>query len=309
MHTTTDCLVTPLPLYGFLAVEGARTVEFLQAQLSCDLREATPARVLPGAWCSIKGRVLASLLLRVADPARVVLRLRADLAAGTCDALNRYAALSRVKLVAEPALVCIGLLGAGARALLETRLGAVPAERHATAAGAHDSIVVQRDAAGRMFELWVPAVTANEVRDALRGASADGGVADWLHALARAGIAEVQHDTRELFLPQMLGYDSDGTVSFRKGCYPGQEVVARAHYKGAVKRHLVLLLAEGGACPAPGSELFAGERAAGTVVEGASDRAGRIAVLAVLAQDALQHGPLRSAQGLALHPAPADPVL
>jgi hypothetical protein len=309
MSGSTDCIVTPLPLYAFLSVEGTRAVDFLQAQLSCDLREARPGRVLAGAWCNIKGRVVANLLLRIPEPGRVLLRLRADLASSTCAALNRYAALSRVKLVAEPGCACIGVLGSGARAHVEERLGAAPGERLAAADGAHDAFVVQRDSAGTVLEVWAPAAAADALLQELRGAATPGTAADWLHALVTAGLAEVQHDTRELFLPQMLGYDADGTVSFRKGCYPGQEVVARAHYKGAVKRHLVLLGTAGGDCPAPGAELFADARPCGNIVECAPARDGRLAALAVLSEDALAAGAVRTAQGLVLQPAPPTPVL
>jgi folate-binding Fe-S cluster repair protein YgfZ len=82
----------------------------------------------------------------------------------------------------------------------------------------------------------------------------------------------------------MLGYDTDARVSFRKGCYTGQEIVARAHYKGGVKRHLQRLLGRGQP-PAPGSALERAGVSAGTIVESAASAEGCCEVLAVIADD------------------------
>ena len=118
----------------------------------------------------------------------------------------------------------------------------------------------------------------------LREVLPEGSGNDWRLALVRAGIAEIRSATCELFLPQMLGYDSDGRVSFRKGCYTGQEIVARTHYKGGVKRHLHRL--EGRSePPVPGTALEFRGQSAGTVVESAVSGEGTCEVLAVLADD------------------------
>ena len=272
---------TALPLYALLTVHGARTRDFLQGQLTCDMREASAERVLSGAWCTVKGRVVASMLVWAESGERVWLRLRSDLAAGTAQAMQRYAALSRVKL--EPGeLACIGVLGEDAREQLAARLGACPREG-LQACRVDEAVLVQRDKNGELYELWVPSqsVDAWLARLALPAGSEQA----WRLALIRRSLAEVQAATRESFLPQMLDYDSDGTVNFRKGCYTGQEIVARTHYKGSVKRRLVLLEGDTGECPAPGSELRDANRAAGNVVDSASDGPGRCAVLAVLAEE------------------------
>ena len=99
--------------YDFLQVEGARALPFLQGQLTCNVQEATPAAVLPGAHCTPKGRVISSFLLWAQTPESVLLRLRADIAEQSAGVLARYAALSRVR-VTRADLACIGLLGDGA---------------------------------------------------------------------------------------------------------------------------------------------------------------------------------------------------
>lgn len=271
---------TPLAEYAFLAVDGAKAAEFLQGQLTCDLRQAGSGHVLRGAWCSPKGRVLCSLLVWQPEPARVLLRLREDLADDTAAQLQRYGQFSRVRIARAP-LGCIGLAGAVPDA---------PAEGSVQPEG--DGFVVARDAAGERQELWVPLESVDGWVARLWGPRERITPGSWTLARLRAGDAEVQAATRELFLPQMLGYDANGTVSFRKGCYTGQEVVARAHYRGGVKRHLAHLRGEGPP-PAPGSELLAGERKAGTVVESAPCDGG-FELLAVLTDEVIDAG----AQGL-----------
>jgi folate-binding protein YgfZ len=283
----TDARLVALPAYAFLQVDGARAVEFLQGQLSCDMRAANPARTIGGAWCSIKGRVLAHFLVRVRTAEQVLMRLHADLAQDTCTALARYAALSRVRItVATPPMSCLGVYGAGAREAVRALCGQLAEEPLASAPCQDDVLVVQRDGAGNLFELWCPApAAAAGIRTALAAAGA-GDESAWRAALARARLAEVQYATRDRFLPQMLAYDLDGTVSFRKGCYTGQEVVARAHYRGAVKRHLQHLRAVGaGPIPAPGDDVLDGERVAGTVVEAGRSASGAIELLAVVADE------------------------
>ena len=83
--------------YAFLQVEGAKALPFLQGQLTCNVQDATPAGVLPGAYCTPKGRVIASFLLWARSPDSVLLRLRADIADDTATVLGKYAALSRVR--------------------------------------------------------------------------------------------------------------------------------------------------------------------------------------------------------------------
>ncbi len=97
-----------------------------------------------------------------------------------------------------------------------------------------------------------------------------------------AGIPQVYPETRELFLPQMLNLDTLGGIDFKKGCYPGQEIVARTHYLGQVKRRMFRYRLENAGRPAPGSVVVTNDEQSGTVVDAASDAAGHWQVLAVV---------------------------
>ena len=273
--------------YAFLQVEGAKALPFLQGQLTCNVQDATPAGVLPGAYCTPKGRVISSFLLWAQTPDSVLLRLRADIAEDTATVLGKYAALSRVR-VARADMACIGLLGAGLETELHTLFPDWPAQPRALrAAGA--CRILRRDGEPAQFEIWTPRSEAAALWEALASRVPVADAEHWRLALVRAGTAEVQHATVDQFLPQMLGYDTRGAVSFRKGCYTGQEIIARTHYKGGVKRRLQRLGGTGATCPAVGTELLHrdGGRAVGSVVECAMDGESRFELLAVLADEAL----------------------
>jgi len=290
-----------LPEYGFVAVEGANACQFLQGQLSCNVPEAAPDRVLPGACCTIKGRVISSFLVWRPTPERIVLRLRTDIIDSTIAVLNKYAVFSRVRIApVQPGLCCIGLLGGDLNAALAPWFSAAPATMGGVAT--HDGMhLVRRDERGMAMELWLEAGRLDEMSAALTQRLSIAAAGDWHLALVRAGAAEIREATRDQFLPQMLGYEYGGALSFRKGCYTGQEIVARTHYKGTLKRHLQRFECRAGEPPLPGEELreAISGRLAGAIVEVAPSAAGSWELLAVVADEALGSG-LQTAAASAL---------
>jgi len=299
-----------LEQYGFLAVEGARAIPFLQGQLTCNMSDATADSALPGAFCSPKGRVLGNFLLWVQSPERVFLRMRADILDATAEVLTRYAALSRVRVAAEPQLHCIGLLGDGLAELIAPLLQDWPPQPRMLRATAHGCIVRPEDSKFR-YEIWASAEQLTSLWRLLDTALPSGDQQAWRLDLIRCGSADIQTQTRDQFLPQVLGYDRYA-VSFRKGCYTGQEIIARTHYKGQVKRHLQRFCADRGDSPAVGSELFQGEpaRVVGTVVECAARTSTGFELLAITADDAIgqDRERIRTSSGQTLDLLPIAPV-
>lgn len=277
-------LMMALDDYAFITVEGARALPLLQGQFTCDVNHASPSCVIEGAYCTPKGRVIANFLLWAATPERVVLRLRSDIVEPTMSVLSRYAALSRVTLQREM-LVCTGVLGDGITAIGAGFFGDWPCEPLAMVS--HDAHqVVQCDEVGRRFEIWSSPDALPELHHMLANCCTMAPSTHWRLALVRERKAEIVAATAGEFLPQMLGYDRGDMVSFRKGCYTGQEVVARARYKGSVKRRLYRLTGSSPYCPAPGSSLRQpGTGApAGIVIDSAADGV-QIELLAVLGSD------------------------
>jgi folate-binding protein YgfZ len=140
-------------------------------------------------------------------------------------------------------------------------------------------------------QLFVVVAPKNDER---ARALARGTLDDWHRALIRAGIPTIVAATQEAFVPQMANLDLVGGVSFRKGCYPGQEIVARTQYRGGLKRRMALAHVEGDV-PTPGQSVFSpafGDQSAGTVVNAAPDPAGGHDLLVVAQIESLREGAL-----------------
>ncbi|MNZ98052.1 tRNA-modifying protein YgfZ [compost metagenome] len=213
--------------------------------------------------------------------------------------LKKYAVFSKATLTDESAAWARFGLQGGDAALQALGLD-VPAAAGSTVR--HDGLIAIAVSAGRV-ELWVPADKADSVRQALAAALPEGSLDNWLLGQIRAGIGQVMGPTRELFIPQMINLQAVDGVSFKKGCYTGQEIVARMQYLGRLKRRLYRLQLEGGELPAAGSELFSPVHGSSVgEVALAARGANGIELLAVLQDNAVEDGRLHlgSLEGPAL---------
>lgn len=275
-----------MPSLAALAVTGADARSFLQGQLSSDLTEVTAVCGQLSAWHDAKGRVLAVLRVLPWDDG-FLLVMPAALRETVGKRMRMYVLRARVQLQDGPPIH--GLAGETGHEWLAGR-GFDVADAPLGAAVA-DGVAVLRlpGVAG-----WL---VAGELLDDDAGDDPHA-VASWELAEIQAGIPEVYPRTSGQFVAQMLNLDQVGAVSFTKGCYPGQEIVARAHHLGRVKRRARLLRAAG-APPAPGESLA---ESAGTVVR-AAVAADHCLVMAIVAEDAA--GPFALADGRPLEPIPA----
>lgn len=297
--------ITPLAIYGLLEAHGPDGAKFLQGQLTCDVREVGPDRSTPGAYCTQKGRMLTSFQLLQRDADRLWLRMHGDLLENSAKTLGKYAVFSKVKLAARPDIVGFGLHGAGTAALLRQLLGAVPNAQNGTAL-AGDVLLLQRDAAGEWFECWMPATVADDFWQRARTQAEPAGTEFWRWLVLRSGFGEIGAATAELFIPQMLNYHLNGAVNFKKGCYTGQEIVARTHYRGQVKRHVLHASLAAAIAPAPGSEVLgASGHAVGNVVDAVLADDGQCELLAVVSDNDAATAAVRLADVVAaLQPLP-----
>jgi tRNA-modifying protein YgfZ len=262
--------VAPLSHNALLSVTGDDATAFLHGQFTNDVQALDVGHAQWNGWCSPKGRLLATfVLLKRAEG--YLLMLPAELAAPIAKRLSMFVLRSKVK-VAEV-----------------TR-------EHAMFGAVHRDLPGALQVGDRISVLVV---------DKDFHVPVNGTEADWDHALIDAGIPVILAATQDAFVPQMVNFELVGGVSFRKGCYPGQEIVARTQYRGILKRRMARAHVEGGS-PQPGQPVYGvafGEQAAGQIVNvAASDTAGHD--LLVCAQiESLRAGDLRlgSPDGPALH--------
>jgi len=283
---------TPLEQEALLHIAGPDTLTFLQGQLTCDTRNIDAEHALPGAFCTPQGRVVCDFLLCQLANEHFALRLRRDIRPGSAATFGKYIVFSKAELDAErDDWQIIACWGEDVAAALESVFGTVPREHFGAKAG-EGFVVVQTDREGWQFECYVKtpdrAQLLNELGDALQPSSE----AAWQALQISSGIGRVQAPTSGEFIPQMLNYDLTGHVSFNKGCYTGQEVVARMHYRGKPKRRMYLAeLPDAGNAPA-GTALYssAGQQSVGNIVNSASVDSGPAIALVVATADGVQNG-------------------
>lgn len=282
----------PLLDWSILRAAGVDAAAFLQGQLSSDVGMLDPSHAQLSAYCTAQGRVLATVLLWH-DAPDYFLQLPAEIAGGVRARLQKYILRAAVTLAdTTPHLRLLGLGGPGASAALAGLVGPPPAAPMAIARGSEATVIRVHEQ--ELFEIVVAPRHWSTVWNHLTGMARPAGADGWRWRLIRAGIPVVTAATQEQFVPQMCNLEQLGAISFTKGCYPGQEVVARAQYRGEVKRRLFRLHAPS-AAPAAGQPVFQpGEHGAcGTVLDAAPAPGGGFDLLAVVSTNAADAGDLR----------------
>jgi folate-binding protein YgfZ len=286
---------------GVVAVRGSDASKFLQGQLTCNLNYLDQDHASLGARCTQKGRMQSSFRILLQGDG-CLLAMISELIEPQLADLKKYAVFSKSKLTDESAawvrfgLQQVPLGDAGTRDAAadpsQALLGELDlnlAEDTHSVARAGELIAV-RVSADRV-ELWIPADQAPALQARFAAHLPQAPLNDWLLGQIRAGIGQVMAQTRELFIPQMLNLQAVGGVSFKKGCYTGQEIVARMQYLGKLKRRLYRVALAADTLPEPGTPLFAPSHnsAIGEVVLAANAASG-IELLAVLQADAVENG-------------------
>ncbi len=267
---------------------GRDAAGFLHGQLSNDIAGLGIGGCALSAYLNPKGRILGLVrALRTAEESFLLL-----LADGLADAvsarLRMFVMRSKVTFTPRPELAVFGLTRAAA-----ATLGApVPDPGRAVEVGENSLLATPGPAAERM--LLITMHDAAWLRERLDVEVGPG--TDWLAAEAVDGVPEVFSETAETFLPQAINLDLVGGVSFRKGCYPGQEIVARLRYLGKLKQRMVGFTAD---CPAPaaGSAVTLAGRRIGTVVSAAAMPSSGVIGLASITFADLGEEPVRLADG------------
>jgi tRNA-modifying protein YgfZ len=246
-------VLSDLSHWGLIDFSGEDAQNFLQGQLTSDVRRLNPAQASWAGYCTAKGRLLANTLLVVNDQ-QILMQLPQELREPIQKRLSMFILRSKVKIAdAGDSWIRIGIAGVHAAELISARFGPVP-EKNLEVARHESAIVVKLS--DRMFELLLPPAAAPDTWQALTESAAPVGKAAWDWLMIRAGLPFVFPATQDQFVPQMLNLELIGGVSFKKGCYPGQEIVARTQYLGKVKRRMFAGHLAGDVAPLVGDALY-----------------------------------------------------
>ena len=251
-----------------LSFRGSAARSFLGRQLTCDINDLAPDKPQFGAWLTAKGRVLALLRLVERAPHHIEAIVPAALADELIKRLRLFVMRDDVSIDIDRQQAVVGLWGECVASLHEE-----PSQRGQTATihlAAHPPLAMlcgPADALQRM----------SAVQEQTRGSTAQ-----WRYLCVAAGLPQVEPATREAFIPQMINLDRLGGVSFTKGCYPGQEIVARTQHLGRIKRRMFITRAALGATQAPVHVDIPAAPQAGDVIVGAAgeDIGGRVVSVA-----------------------------
>ena len=221
--------------FGFLKVSGVDAVTFLQGYTTCDLAALNDDAAQLGAVCNIQGRMLASFIV-IRQGQDLILRMHKALVPKTIAFLSKYIVFSKAELsdISEN-FRCYGALNPGS----------TPAESPYQMNTNNGVVTIDL---GNREEQWTEQWTVDNQAPATEGT-----IEQWTDAELEAGTAWVDENSCEEYLPQTLNYHQLGGISFTKGCYLGQEIVARMQYRGELKKRLHRIEAE-----ARGRELESG---------------------------------------------------
>ncbi|HEY0975704.1 MAG TPA: hypothetical protein VGE57_14545 [Solimonas sp.] len=277
-----------LSQHGFLRLQGADTQTFLQGQLSSDLRLLTAAQGQLSSYNTPKGRVLALPQLFMNADGSILMELPAGLVEPTLKRLRMFVLRSKVTVEAPGAqLQALGLVGDGVAAWLTSQSLPAPEAPLASASTADGLLVARRLGEPPRYSLTGAPHQIERLSRSLPAGTLTDDPLRWRRADIDSGVPVVYPETRELFIPQMLNLDLLGGIGFDKGCYTGQEIVARLHYLGQVKRRLFVAHIAG-PCPPPGASVITDDgQAAGEIVDavpgeyGSSNAAGALATVVV----------------------------
>jgi hypothetical protein len=229
--------VIDLNTFDLILVSGPDARKFLQGQVTCDLEQLSSEHSLTGSICNLKGRVISDFRL-VEHNGECYLLMAAGMAAIVLPVLSKYIVFSKAECrLATETLQRTGFIGGEAEADLSQRFSGIP-----PAAGdviATDcELLLRIPGSTPRFEHWQFNAAGEPPASRLAGLSTDTSSNSWELEDIKAGIVHITPDLSEQQLPEALNYDLSGIINFRKGCYTGQEIIARMYYRGTAKKRL-----------------------------------------------------------------------
>lgn len=285
-------IISELAHYRLVRFSGEDTQQFLSNLLSSDVRKLQPGECQYSTFSTPKGRMLASLLI-VRTPVDYLLLMPAEIAEAMQRKLSMYILRSKVKASAQSAEeILLGIAGPDAQQILNDDFGArTSSAMQAVMLG--DSLLINLDQ--QCSIMLAPPTKAAEVFDSLRQRTFVAvGRNAWDWRWIQRGFSWIYAETQEQFVAQMANMECIGAVSFNKGCYPGQEIVARTQYLGKLKRRMSLVHIDSDMVSAKrGTPLYSSElpgQAIGMIADVAMAPEGGVDALAVVQSSCWEHG-------------------
>lgn len=230
--------IVELDTCQFIKFSGPDVIKFLQGQLSCNMDLLSDTRSLRGAICNLQGRVIADVrLVKVQD--ECVMQVSAGMANTVVNTLSKYSVFSKVKLeIQDVHPAPFGIIGTPPVAILQL-FGGLP-EQTDSVVHTPEACLLKAPGEQPCYELWfyqrhLSQTFQSSIADQLTSTQAD-----WHRTEIQAGVVHVNSSNTEEYTPQLLNYDISGVIDFKKGCYTGQEVVARMFYRGIAKKRMYL---------------------------------------------------------------------
>ena len=232
--------ICALPALGLTQASGEDAAHFLHSQLTNDVEHLNGNEARLAGYCTPKGRMLASMLMWRSEQG-YVLQMPREIQAAVQKRLQMFVLRAKVKLAdVTDQFAVLGLAGDAVGTAIAPWFDALPATPYATIESQAGTLLRVADAEGAARYLWIaPVDTAERAWPALTATLTPRAASAWRLADIRAGIPQIVKATQEQFVPQMINFELVGGVNFRKGCYPGQEIVARSQYLGKLKRRMM----------------------------------------------------------------------
>jgi folate-binding protein YgfZ len=296
-------IVADLSHQSLIQASGRDATSFLQGQLTNDISQITENRTQLSAYCNAQGRMLALFRIFLRDQS-YVLQLPATLCERIVERLRLYILRAKVDVQTDDRSVSVGLSGPGVTACLSKQIATVPqtnGECHTS-----NGVTVLRIAGPHpRFQIIADIDAAKKLWSDLAASATSVGASAWAWLDIVAGVPTIYPQTFEAFLPQMANLDLLQGVSFDKGCYSGQEIIARVRYLGKVKQRMYRAHVQDAHIPAPGAPLYAADtrdQPVGTVVDAQLSPTEGYDLLAVIQLARAEAGPvcLADATGPAL---------
>ena len=237
---------------GYIALSGPEVIKFLQGQVTCDISQVNNQSVVKGAHCSPSGTVIFTFSAHRSSNGDIILETNLSMIEIAIKSLQKYSKFFKLKVQDVSEKFCsFFIAGPKVQTVLHTLFDSVPTTKGGRC---ENSIGWLNFIEEGQYSFTCTQGLNFAGLQSLRGLTfVDKNFADLL--TLRTGFSEVTKATSERFIPQMLNLDSQGFISFKKGCYTGQEVIARTHYRGSVKRRIRAFRCSLQSLPEPGSKI------------------------------------------------------